>query len=385
MLTKKTVCIALIFIGFNFLMAQIDLFNIKSLNGYLDMSVLYLNWDPKLESFYEGEVAHDFIDYKTVGEFSMNLKTHLAYNGYSLFKMSYTLPLENTPEMKNIVEYNSKNASGLENLKIFLILDPIANALLPDKEWRVFRYFLRWRYSYYQRKFITNAHNDDAFYFIPQNAEYNDNSGYIDGIELIPADQDMIWNTEIIEHKFTLKILDFDSKSIINGETYIVPLTLRIGYFSVIQHQPALGFFSLNGTPLLMEGAFLAQGLIVEGVTINELSNGFNMDWYVKMYSGSDFNTNLIDNALYDFYKNEVNTDAWSSYLAMGFNSWWNMQLSSNLSATLGLDFEINAFYLYTPAEENGRKEEEPEPEPNLIWMLRQYPLGLYFRIGYNF
>ena len=359
--------------------AVTDIFHIKSLHGDINLCAFYSTWDPALQSETQ-EV--DFISSETLGEASLDIKGHLEYSGYSIFKIDYVIPLKNTPDMKRIIDYNSRKETGVEKFQLYFVIDAIMNKILAKKSWKYLRYLTRLKYNYQRRRFITNAENNSEFFYIPEEATYNSLTEIIDNGEYIEVGTKMVWNTEIIEQDITLHIFETSYKVIteFNNKTNIkiVPAQLRIGYFSCYQKQPASGIFTYNGFPTIMDVHLKSGGLVVQIVTINEEEPGLNLDWHAKL-SGSS-----IKSAAYDLYKAQFNSDAWGSYAALGFDTWYNIRFSSRCLLIAGLNFEINAFLIEVPNDsDNLNKEEDNSPE--IIWRVRQYPLDLYVRFGYRF
>jgi len=361
--------------------ASTDLFHIRNLRGNIDISALYLMWNPALQSETQDV---NFIESKTLGETTLNIKGHVEYSGYSILKIDYVIPLINTPDMKNIIDYNSRKEKGIENLQFYFIIDPIMNNLLSGDKWKYLRFFTNLKYNYQRRRYITNAVNNEVFFYISETATYNSSTGSIDNAEYIQTNTNMTWNTEIIEHEITLKILETDYNKVITGlfNNKIVPVQLRLGYFSIYQKQPASGIYTYSGTPTVMDAHLKANGIIVQIVTINEDQNGINIDLYAKMFS-TLFNGSSIKSAAYDLYKDQFNSDAWPAYLSLGLNSWYNYELNHKCSITFGIKAEVNAFFIHAPNDADSSSKEEDSSK--MIWRLRQWPTDFYLRFGYRF
>ena len=129
--------------------------------------------------------------------------------------------------------------------------------------------------------------------------------------------------TEIVEQNFTIKILDTSYKvlSSFNGKLKkisIVPVQIRLGYFTCHYIQPSAGIFTYNSYPTIFVADLYASGLIIQIVSNNEEESGFHIDWNIKI-SGCK-----IKSAAFDLYKEEFNSDIWGHYNSLSFNSWYN-------------------------------------------------------------
>jgi len=158
----------------------------------------------------------------------------------------------------------------------------------------------------------------------------------------------------------------------------IVPIQFRFGYFTCTQKQPAMGLFTYNDKPSIMDLNLKTEGLVFRLVTINEEHQGLNINWHAKLFSKTSMKT-----AAYDLFKAKFNSDASSSYVALGFDSWYNLKLSSSASLTLGLNSEVNAYFVWDPQESEG--DDENEVNDDMAWRLRQWPTDLYVRFVYKF
>ena len=372
---SNLICFMILFIlSFVTLNATTDLFRIKTLHGDIDLSTLYSMWNPSLQ-YTDGNDR--FINSKTLGEASLNIKGHLEYLNQSLFKIDYLIPLINTPDMKQIIDYNSKEETGIEKLKFYFIIDPVANMIFSGDNLKYLRFITQIKFEYQRRRFITSAKNNSSFFYIPENAVYNSYTESIDGIEQIYPDTKMIWNTVIIEQEITLKILEtvWDKlvSTTVNGKkvNLLVPVQIRLGYFTCTQKQPAAGIFSYDNVPTIMDVNLKANGLVAKIVTINEEAPGLNVDMHAK-WAGSKINS-----AAFDLYKDKFDSKAESNYIALGFDIWYNIRFNSKCLLTLGSDNEINAFIVDIPTDE--------DDDDGIRWRLRQWPTDFYLRFGYRF
>ena len=371
-----------------YLNAENDLFKIKTLHGDIDLSALYSMWDPTLQSETQ-EI--NFINSKTLSETSLNIKGHLEYVGHSIFKIDYVVPLKNTSEMKNIIDYNSRKEKGIENLKFYFIIDPIMSKILSGNNLKYFRFFTNLKYHYQRKRYITNAFNNSEFFYIPENATYNSiTENIVDG-EYIQSGTNMTWNSEIIEQEITLKILEITYKKVarflkikVTGPFDInsVPVQLRIGYFTRNQKQPTAGIFSYDSKPTIMDAYFITDGIVFQLVTINEEEPGFNMDCKFKGYSNWLKGTSL-KSAAFDLYKDKFNSDAYPAFMSLGFDFWYNIRFSSKCLLTFGSKMDLDAFFIYIPNESNESDDDEDSME--MMWRLRQWPTDFYIRFGYRF
>ncbi|MCF7913305.1 MAG: hypothetical protein K9M99_12310 [Candidatus Cloacimonetes bacterium] len=366
------------------LLSDTDLFKIKTLHGDFDLCAYFSSWSPSLQ-----RIDEDYIDSETIGEMSLDIKGHLEYSGYSVLKLETIIPLKDNPEMKEVMTYNEKKVTGVENFRFFFAVDAIMNKLLADKQWKYFRFFTRFKYSYQRKRYITNAVNDSRFFYIPQEATYNPGSGNINNGIYIEPGTEMQWKSDIIDKELTLFICETDYEEVLRFlkmtitspiKLKIVPVQLRLGYFICQQSQPASGLYSYNGYPSIMAADFETDGLVIRLETINEEESGLNINWHVKLFSYGE-----MDTAAYDLYLGEINSDAWCSYLALGFDSWYNFKLSSRALLTLGLNAEVNAFFVYVPNDSDNRDDDEEEEDSIMVWRLRQWPTDFYARFIYRF
>lgn len=297
-----------------------QLVNGFSLNDFsVNLSAGYQQslWFPSVN---DSTNAPQIVNFTTEGLQAYRIDTKLSYSSIPFISLHYEAPVNNTPDQREMLEFNTKKA-GLEKF-----VGGIDFSSLPAQ----FGYGNnRWintlasvKYVYTQELFFINALATRNFWYIPSNASYDPQTNIMNGQQLVSAGDNIRYKTRFIDHNVSIDLF-----KMLSGELYN-NYEIRLGYFNTIWDRPSQNVNSggfIGDRPGLYDTRYTAQGAMLNIESRNLLNNlvlgiygGIGLRQNIENVKAPDFSNNFSSNTNYganDYGDLQlINTGGYASY-----------------------------------------------------------------------